>query len=136
MLTEGVPVRAAIDQIRQATPAESFLRKDGPVVDYVPGPSDEQQKFVDERRRRKRSAPDEEPQHDDSSLLQSLAYEPDNEAKRRNLLQTLPFAGAPTVRRPLTGTAVDGEAGTGTSRPAIEASNNHEGKDGWRHTSQ
>ena len=51
LLTEGVPVCAATDKIQPCTPAESmaylYLHTDGPVVDYVPGPDDEQQNCVD-----------------------------------------------------------------------------------------
>ena len=63
LLTESVHVCAPIDKIRPATPAEAaaytVLHKDGSWVDYVPGPDEVQQKFVNERRRRRRSARDE-----------------------------------------------------------------------------
>ena len=42
---------ASTDKIRPCTPAESmaylYLHTDGPVVDYVPGPDDEQQNRMD-----------------------------------------------------------------------------------------
>ena len=51
LLTEGVPVCAATDKIRPCTPAETmaylYMHTDGPVVDYTPGPDDEQQNCVD-----------------------------------------------------------------------------------------
>ena len=49
-----MPVCAALDKIRPCTPAESmaylYLHTDGPVVDYVPGPDDEQQNYMDNSR--------------------------------------------------------------------------------------
>ena len=45
---------AALHKIRPCTPAESmaylYLHTDGLVVDYVPGPDDEQQNYMDNSR--------------------------------------------------------------------------------------